>query len=344
VANPASARDVRRLVADAVLVTAHQKVSLVRRVLAGLGSVGVERVLCMTDLSGISASLSAVAGGPAARAWPAVSFVEQALTGTVADTAAAVEAMVAAGAGAIVVVGGDGTNAAVAGACGDVPIASVSTGTNNAFPSNAEPTVVGIAAGLVASGRLDAAGAACRAKVLTVGTGGHQHRALVDVAVTSSDGVGAGAVWDPATVRELFLCFAEPHAIGLSSIGGHLRAVGRHDPNGLRVRLGRPAIATVRVPLAPGLMADIDVAGVGELAAGVAMQVSAPTGVVAVDGERAVRFGPADTVTVTLSAGGPLTIDVEQAMRSASAAGLLARTAAAAREPAEAPPTRRGHP
>ena len=38
------------------------------------------------------------------------------------------------GVAAIVVLGGDGTHRAVVMACGDVPIAGISTGTNNACP------------------------------------------------------------------------------------------------------------------------------------------------------------------------------------------------------------------
>ena len=58
VANPSSARDIRRLVANGALVTANDKVNMVKRALAGLGSVGVSRARSMTDLGGISARLA----------------------------------------------------------------------------------------------------------------------------------------------------------------------------------------------------------------------------------------------------------------------------------------------
>jgi len=327
VANPSSARDIRRLVANGALVTTNDKVNMVKRMLAGLRSVGVSRALSMTDLGGISATLADLANGPASKAWPTLDFVDQNLTQSAADTTTAVEAMVAAGVGAIVVLGGDGTNGVVADACGNVPIASISTGTNNAFPRGAEPTVVGIAAGLVATGALDGDEVACRTKTLTVRSGERRHRALVDVAITAHDSVASGAVWDSSTVREVFLCFAEPHRIGLSSIGAHIRTVRREDPFGLYLRLGRPATAAVRAPLGPGLMADVDLAEGGEFAIDMTMTVATPFGVVAVDGERAFRFGPHDTVTVTLSADGPRAIDVEGVMALASARGLLTWTA-----------------
>jgi predicted polyphosphate/ATP-dependent NAD kinase len=329
VTNPASGRDIRRLVANGALVTTHDKVNMVKRMLAGLGSVGVSRALSMTDLGGISAALADLANGSASKAWPTLDFVDQNLTQTAADTTTAVEAMVAAGVGAIVVIGGDGTNGVVADACGNIPIASISTGTNNAFPRSAEPTVVGIAAGLVATGALRAHEVAGRTKTLTVRSGERRHRALVDVAITAHDSVASGAVWDSSTVCEVFVCFAEPHRIGLSSIGAHIRTVRRDDPFGLYLRLGRPATAAVRVPLGPGLMADVDVAEVEEFAIDTTMTVATPFGVVAVDGERVFRFGPHDAVTVTLSADGPRAIDVERAMELASARGLLTWTAKA---------------
>jgi hypothetical protein len=327
VANPSSGRDIRRLVADGALVTTNDKVNMIKRVLAGLGSVGVSRVLSMTDLGGISASLADLANGPAAKVRPTLDFVDQNLTQSAADTTTAVEAMVAAGVGAIVVLGGDGTNSVVADVCGDVPIASISTGTTNAFPRNAEPTVVGIAAGLIATGALEAHEVVRRTKTLTVRSGDQRHRALVDVAITAHDTVASGAVWEPSTVHEIFLCFAEPHRIGLSSIGAHIRAVGREDPFGLYLRLGRPATAAVRVPMGPGLIADVDVAVVGEFFTDTTMRVTTPFGMVAIDGERVYRFGPHDTVTVTLSRDGPRAIDVERVMERASAGGLLTRTA-----------------
>ena len=106
VANPASARDIRRLVADGSAVTTHDKLNIVRRVLAGLGSVGVERVLSMQDGGGISAGLASMVDRPSADTWPEVAFVDHPVTQTAVDTVSAVTSMVRAGVGAIVVIGG----------------------------------------------------------------------------------------------------------------------------------------------------------------------------------------------------------------------------------------------
>ena len=49
IANPASGRDIRRLVAHGAVFNNDEKVNIVRRVLLGLEAVGVGRVLFMPD-------------------------------------------------------------------------------------------------------------------------------------------------------------------------------------------------------------------------------------------------------------------------------------------------------
>ena len=52
--------------------------------------------------------------------------------------------------------------------------------------------------------------------------------------------VGSKALWQPDTLRELYCAFAEPHAIGLSSIAGLVHPVARGEPDGVVVRLSAP--------------------------------------------------------------------------------------------------------
>ena len=145
------------------------------------------------------------------------------------------------GAAVIVVLGGDGTVRAAAAESGDVALLPLSTGTNNAFPEMWEATVAGTAAGLLATRRVAADEAGYRAKVLTSrwrGAGSAREIALVDVCVSTVTHVGSKALWQPATLREVYCAFAEPHAIGLSSIAGLLHPSARTDPHGVAVRLG----------------------------------------------------------------------------------------------------------
>ena len=63
----------------------------------------------------------------------------------------------------------------------------------------------------------------------------------MDVSVTTEPYVGARALWRSENLREIFVTFADPEAIGLSAVAGLLRPVGRREPHGLRVELQPPA-------------------------------------------------------------------------------------------------------
>jgi predicted polyphosphate/ATP-dependent NAD kinase len=334
VTNSASGRDIRRLVTRASVFPNAEKSAMVQRTLGALGAVGVDRVLLMTDLGGIAAGVvrahrrhSEVAG------WPEVEFLDLPLTETASDTTAAVTAMVDRGVGAIVVLGGDGTNRVVAGACGDVPIVPLSTGTNNVFPELREATVAGLAAGLVATGRVPAAAVCRRNKILVVEDDTHRRElALVDVCATTHAFVATRAVWEADTLRALFVTFAEPDAIGLSAIAGLLRPVGRDEPFGLALTLAPPSRAELRVraPIGPGLVVDVGVDRVTPMVPGERWPLPPGTGVIALDGEREIEPGGA-LPTVRLELHGPRTIDVRRTLARAAQDGLLTDGAVPAR-------------
>src|SRR5258708_33408221 len=124
---------------------------MVVRLLAGLGALGVERVLTLRDTTGVAAlllrALDTHAAVAAHRRWPDVEFLDLPFTDSVEDAHAGAAQMVRAGVSLIAVLGGDGTHRAVAAHCGDVPLLTLSTGTNNAFPDLREATVAGLAGG-----------------------------------------------------------------------------------------------------------------------------------------------------------------------------------------------------
>ncbi|MFW2383926.1 MAG: NAD(+)/NADH kinase [Acidimicrobiales bacterium] len=338
IANPASARDIRRLVAHGGSVTTHDKLNTLQRVLAGLASVGIERVISMADRGGITAGLARLAERTSAAGWPAIEFVDQEVTQTAADTTTATKAMVRAGVGAIVVLGGDGTNGVVARSSEDVPLVSISTGTNNAFPRPVEPTIAGVAAGLVAADASCRRSGTYRAKKLVVRSGDSVEEALVDVAIADVDGVGAGAVWDGASISELFLSFAEADAIGLSAIGGHIQPTSRRSPTGLALILDNTADTAVQAPIAPGLLTRIGVTSAVPIEPCITLDIQAGTGVVVIDGERRFRFGPDTRPTVTLSPDGPVVVDVPATLEHAAVSGRLTNT----NSPANTPATNQG--
>ena len=128
--------------------------------------------------------------------------------------------------GCLITLGGDGTNRAVAVGTNQIPLVAISTGTNNIFPVMVEGTLAGIAAGLVASGRMQPADTSVVSKTLQIHVNGEfRDLALVDVAISRERYVATRAIWDLDTVHEVFLTRAEPGGIGLSSVGGRLHPV-----------------------------------------------------------------------------------------------------------------------
>jgi predicted polyphosphate/ATP-dependent NAD kinase len=329
VANPASGRDIRRLVAGASVFDNSEKGNMVYRLMVGLAAVGVERVLMMPAASGLYASLERTLRSHAAAEkppLPRLELLEMTVRHTARDTVDAVTEMVGRGVSAIVVLGGDGTNRVVARHCSDVPLCTLSTGTNNAFPRMREATVAGLATGLVATGQAGDE-ALRREKILRVGLNGDhvQDCALVDVAVSAERFVGARALWRAGDISEMFVTSAAPDAVGLSAVGGLLDPVPRSAEHGLHIRLTDPKDAelVLTVPLAPGLVVPVGIAEYRRIEPGENVELEPVSGSVALDGEREIEIGPDDRVEVNLDTKGPLTISVEDAMQEAARRGLL---------------------
>ncbi|WP_346287282.1 NAD(+)/NADH kinase [Zoogloea sp.] len=329
IANPASGRDIRRLTSRALVFPTVEKVNMIERLLGAFAATGVGRVLMMPDLVGIAAGLlRAIDGrrGQGDAAWPEVEFLEMPLTDSALDTERAVERMRAAGVAAIVVLGGDGTHRIVAGACGDTPLATLSSGTNNAFPDLREATLTGLAAGLLASGAVTPEEALVSNKRLRLRVGAREELALVEVCVTRLEHVGARAVWDPASIAEVYAAFAEPDAIGLSSIVAGVSPVGRRQPQGAWVRCageGCGEVGGVWAPIAPGLVVPVPIAASGVLSPDEPVSLHTLRGSVALDGEREIELDGRQAASVTLELDGPRSLDVPATLAAAIRRGAL---------------------
>ena len=310
IANPAAGKDIRRIVARGRFVPNHEKVNILKRVLAGLDAAGVERVAFMPDAGGLG---RAALDGADLRL--SAEFVDMPVFHAERDTLRAARAMREAGVRCIVTLGGDGTNRAAAKECGDIPIMPVSTGTNNVFPAMVEGTVAGLAAGRVATGAAPADRAAPKhARLEALVDGEPRDIALVDLAISTERFVGARAIWDVATVRELFLTRAEATSVGLSAIGARLRPVSPTEGAGLRIRFGEGG-ETVIAPVAPGLIQRAPIAEWRMIKAGGAPEiVKTRPATAALDGERAFSVPPDAEFSVRLSADGPRVVDAGLAL------------------------------
>jgi len=309
-ANPASGKDIRRLVAHGSVFDNQEKVRMVRRLILGLERAGVTKILYMPDayaiipraLNSISPSIP-------------VEAVEMPIRNTDADTSLAAELMETLGAQSLVVLGGDGTSRVACKGTLNVPILPLSTGTNNVFPVMSEATVAGLAAGLVACGRLPRQECCYQSCMLDIVFGETViDMALVDAAVYDDVFFASRAVWDMHKVPQLFLTRCNPTSIGLSAIGGQLRDIRPQEPRGLALKLGKPASLTVTASIAPGMFSDIPIREIEDMPPGVVFPIASSTGLIAVDGEREIEISQDSNAGIRLNTGGPLVIDVEKTM------------------------------
>ena len=318
IANPASGKDIRRLVTHASVFDNHEKTHILQRALLALDAVGVEQVLFMPDyyslveraLDGLNLSLEA-----------AELHID--MQADERDSTEAARRFCESDVECIVTLGGDGTNRAVAKGCSDIPIVAISTGTNNVFPCMLESTVAGLAAGLVAREMVDVEQVTYTAKRLEVYVDGQLTEiALIDVVASAELFIGSRALWDPRRLREIVLARAEPDCIGMSSIGGCLHALGPRDAQGMYMRLG-PGNTSVLAPVGPGLVIPVDIQSHRLLSLGEEVVLEPAACTIAVDGERQIEVFSDQRVSVRLTNHGPRVVDVQQCMREASRCGVL---------------------
>ncbi|WP_414936176.1 diacylglycerol kinase family protein [Amycolatopsis sp. cmx-11-51] len=224
-----------------------------------------------------------------------------------------VRRMVDAGASVLICLGGDGLMRAAAAACGDVPLLMLPTGSTD------EPTVAGLAAGLLATHQVDTDLVTNRATVLEVVTKARREIALTDVSVS------AESRWDPASLTELYCTFAVPDGIGLSSIPGRLCPSPKSTVDGVALSLG-PVEETpyiVQAPIAPGEVRAVGVRGWSVLHPGVRVDLAAAGGSIALDGEPHFVLRRGESAFVELKSDGPWCVDVRAVMAEATRKGLL---------------------
>lgn len=309
IANPASGKDIRRLVAHASTFDNNEKINIVRRTVLAAVATGVEQIWYMPDLYGIVAR----AINPLRLEVPC-DPLPMTVLGNASDSLEAARRMHDLDAGCIIVLGGDGTNRIVAFGCGDTPLVSISTGTNNVFPLMLEGTIAGFAAGLIASGLADAA--ITRAPRLDVYVDGKLlDAALIDVATTAHRALGARALWDVNALREVVLSRITASVIGICSLGGLLYPAEIDSGCGAYIRLGEPAQRTVLAAIGPGLIMPVSIASSHLLHPGQRLDLTIPALTVALDGEREIELRGGETISVELNLAGPRVVDVARAIR-----------------------------
>lgn len=322
IANPASGKDIRRLVSYATTIDNNEKVNICKRIVLAAGGLGVRDVVFMPDTftMGYSVRYQLQDDGVLDSNVEVLDFL---MDGSVKDTEASAALMESMGVGCVVVLGGDGTSRAAAKGLNKTPMLSISTGTNNVYPAMMEGTVAGMAAAAVT--RLDDPYSVCirDKRVEVYVNGAYRDMALIDAVISDDTYVGARAIWEPARMKHIIVSRCHPATIGFSSVPGVCRIVEDTDDRGFAVELGSGG-RRVLAPIAAGILTPMEIRNARELALGEEyLYHAAEPGMIALDGEREIRLFPGDEARFVIRRSGPWRVLPRRAISRAAELGLF---------------------
>lgn len=324
IANPASGKDIRRLVAQGTVFDNMEKVNIIQRILVALEWASLRNVWVMPDSFQIVARAQQGLKRNLNIDFP-VNYLPMDLNNDQTDSTQAARLLEEMGASCIITLGGDGTNRAVAKGCGEVPLIPLSTGTNNVFPQMLEGTVAGLAAAMAVAGPAGDLAKIQSTKLLKIYCNGMEvDSALIDVVVTRDRFVGSRAIWDPERIEEILVTVARPDNIGMSAVAGSFHLIGAHEAKGLYIRTGKGGFDTWAA-IAPGIIRQVGIKEHREIYPGQRVPIVTKPGLLALDGERELAVGISDLVEVELSEEGPKLVDVGETLAAAVKRGLFQR-------------------
>ena len=321
IANPASGKDIRRLVSYATTIDNNEKVNICKRIVLAAQGLGVESAYFMpeTFMIGYAVKDSLESDGVLSLSLGVLDFeIEAAME----DTVRSARMLEELGVGCIVVLGGDGTSRAAAKGITITPMLPISTGTNNVYPAMMEGTVAGMAAAAVAL--MDEPYSCCiHDKRITVRVNGEaRDTALIDAVVSDDFYAGAKAIWDPERIRRIVVTRCHPATIGFSAVAGAYRIVEDTEDIGFAVELGAQGEG-VLAPIAAGVLTPVHVSASRTLALGEEYRFTAESRcMIALDGEREVRVQPGDEVSMTVERDGPWRVLPRKALQRAAELGM----------------------
>jgi predicted polyphosphate/ATP-dependent NAD kinase len=321
IANPASGKDIRRLVAYASIMDNNEKTNQLRRIIMGIDAAGVDEILIMPDYYGLGQR--ALDGMRKNSVRARVSVIDMPATYTHEDSTLAAQLMDELGVGCIVTLGGDGTNRDVAKGSRQIPLVPLSTGTNNVFPVMIEATSAGIAAGIIAQKLIDGKDTIrTHKRLIIIKNGSEIDMALIDAVVLNQLFVGARAIWDLSAVKQIICTRAEPTNMGLTSIGGILHPLGPDDEHGMYLKLGKGELK-VKAAVLPGIISEVGIEEWKILTPGEEVEVIHKPSIIALDGEREITIKGSDQVKVRLQNDGPPVVNIEKTIREAVSRGFF---------------------
>ena len=316
IVNPFSGRDVRRVAARASTSDHHEKQQQVTRLVLGALSQGVEKIYLAHEPFRINEK--AVENLPERDQIEILRFT---LTHSAGDTTTMAQMMWDEGCRVFIVLGGDGTSRIVARGFPDAIMLPLSTGTNNVFPYRLEATVAGMAAGLVAAGKVPS-GHCSRCKRVHIRKNDESDIALIDAVLLRNDFMGSLLPFRPEDLSTIVLTRAEPASIGISPIGGFFEPTGHHNDNGVLTQCDPNATLRANVPISPGLHAEVGIDSVRPIAFGESVNFEGP-GILAFDGDRSIKLADREVAIANVLRDGPFIIEAEKVMALAAASNLF---------------------
>lgn len=319
IANPASGKDIRRLVAHGSVFSNQEKVNIVRRVLLGLDAMGVASVVTMPDDFQICRKAQA-----STRLRLHVQELDMPVFGRQIDTTRAAAMMRDLGVDGLISLGGDGTNRALVKTCGSTPLLPLSTGTNNVFPMMMEGTLAGLAAGIMARRLVTASDCMVRRPRLDILIQDEVvDLALIDAVVCTDTSIASRAIWEIDKVRCVVVAQRLPAQIGFMALAGNLpHAQDTAANHGMLIHL-HPGAPPVLAPIAPGLIVPVGVRAHTSLALGERIDVATGPCMLALDGEREVTVRAGEQVAIRLNPEGPYVIDPQRVLAEAAQRGIF---------------------
>ena len=312
VANPASGKDVRRLVAKASVFDNREKCAIVRRALIGAINAGARTFAFLDDSHNI-------AGGALEEVGYDCDTIRIPSSGTNSglDTVRGATALAEYDCIATLILGGDGTSRAFVKGWRNAVILPLSTGTNNVFPRISEATVAGTALGVLAAGGVDLEEAAFPVKVIDIEIEGEAPDiALIDAVVTSDQFIGARALLDADSIKRIVLTRADPTSVGMTSVGGLICPLSDKEDAGLHLILGQGSSSKVDALIAPGMFETLRIRKVKAISFNEVIRFEGPC-VLAFDGEREREIQAGQQVSMRVSRSGPSVLDIAKTMELA---------------------------
>lgn len=318
IANPASGKDIRRLVGQAQVVGNKEKVNIVKRILLGAYFAGVREFMIMPDSFNIGIQSLHDLKNQHPDIVACVRILEIPIENSGTDSILAAEKMRMWGADCILTLGGDGTVRVVSKGVGDVPILPISTGTNNVIPEFVEGTIAGLAAGHFAElPDNDKHQFLKQHKKLDVILNGELvDNALVDISVFAGQNIGSRAVWVTDQLLQVAVTRASPTNVGFSSIIGKFHMIGKDEPFGASVVIKETSRCyQVQSIISPGIICDVCISEFFKIDPDRSFNfIDERPAVIALDGEREIVLGVDDIAEFKLDLQGPNILDYQKVM------------------------------